>query len=392
MTSSLILVAIGVIFLVGLGLDKLGHIVHVPRVTMLILLGAFVGPPVLDILPSALSGTSEVYASTALTMVAFLLGGVLRSDILRTHGRAIVVVSLTVVVTSVAFVAVGLWACGVPLVLALMLGGVSAATDPAATSDVVRQEHATGRFATNLLGIVAIDDAWGLLAFSVILTTAGMLTDGASGEAILHGMREAGGAILLGAAIGAPAAILTGRVKPGEPTLIEALGIVFLCAGLAMSLGVSFLLTGMVCGAVIVNFAGHHERPFTEIERIEWPFMLMFFVMAGASLDVSELSQVGLAGLLYVVFRFAVRIVGGWFGALLAGLPPVERRLTGLALMPQAGVAIGMALVAGERFPEYAEPLLAITIASTIVFEVVGPILTQFALTRVARGTMAASA
>jgi Kef-type K+ transport system membrane component KefB len=384
MSSPLLLVAIGVIFLAGLGLDRLGRIVHVPRVTMLILLGALVGPPVLDILPSALSGTSEIYASTALTMVAFLLGGVLKRDILRTHGRAIIIVSLTVVITSVALVAAGLWAFGVPLALALMLGGVSAATDPAATSDVVRQERASGRFATNLLGIVAIDDAWGLLAFSVILTATGMLTDGTSGEAILHGLREAGGAILLGAAIGAPAAILTGRVQEGEPTLIEALGVVFLCAGLAMWLGVSFLLTGMVCGAVVVNFARHHSRPFIEIERIEWPFMLMFFVMAGASLDVAELGHVGTAGALYILFRFVVRIAGGWLGGLLAGVPKVERRLTGLALMPQAGVAIGMALVAGERFPEYAEPLLAVTIASTIFFEVIGPVLTQFALRRVA--------
>lgn len=372
------------IFPAGLALDRIGHIVHVLRVTMLILLGAVVGPPALDILPHPLSGTSEIYASTALTMVAFLLGGVLNRDILRLHGRAIVIVSLTVVVTSVGFVAAGLWAFGVPLVLAVMLGGISAATDPAATSDVVRQEGATCRFATSLLGIVAIDDAWGVLAFSVILTAAGMPTDGTSGEAILHGLREAGGAILLGTAIGAPAAILTGRVKTGEPTLIEALGIVFLCAGLAMSLGVSFLLTGMVCGAIIVNFAGHHTRPFTEIQRIEWPFMLLFFVMAGASLDVTALGHVGLAGALYVAFRFVIRIAGGWLGGLLAGVPAAERRLTGLALMPQAGVAIGMALVAGERFPEYAEPLLAITIASTIFFEVIGPILTQLALRRAA--------
>ena len=75
-------------------------------------------------------------------------------------------------------------------------------------------------------------------------------------------------------------AYLTGRIKPGEPTLIEAVGLVFLCAGLALYFGFSFLLTGMVCGAIIVNLARHHERPFFEIERIEWPFMLLFFVMA----------------------------------------------------------------------------------------------------------------
>ena len=112
--------------------------------------------------------------------------------------------------------------------------------------------------------------------------------------------------------------------------------------------------------------------------------MLLFFVIAGASLDATALGHVGLAGALYVAFRFVIRIAGGWLGGLLAGVPAAERRLTGLALMPQAGVAIGMALVAGERFPEYAEPLLAITIASTIFFEVIGPILTQLALRRAA--------
>ena len=100
--------------------------------------------------------------------------------------------------------------------------------------------------------------------------------------------------------------------------------------------------------------------------------------------DVAELGHVGLAGALYIVLRFVVRIAGGWLGGLLAGVPKEERHLTGLALMPQAGVAIGMALVAGERYPEYPQPLLAITIASTIFFELIGPALTQFALRRAA--------
>ncbi len=382
MDNAEVLVAIGILFLAGLLLDKIGRIVHVPRVTLLILLGALLGPPVMDLLPHSLNESNEIYAPTALTMVAFLLGGTLNPETLKAHGREIMIISLTLVAVSVVVVATGLWLIGLPIGIAVLLGGLSAATDPAATHDVITQTGAKGRFAGNLLGIVAIDDAWGLLAFSAALTFTGILMDQDAVMALAHGAREVGGAVLLGAAIGLPAAFLTGRIKPGEPTLIEAVGLVFLCAGLAQYFGFSFLLTGMVCGAIIVNFARHHERPFFEIERIEWPFMLLFFVMAGASLNTENLAEVGFICAAYCVLRAGARLIGGWPGGRLAGLPPTESRLTGLGLMPQAGVAIGMALVASERFPEISEDLLAVAVASTIVFEIVGPFLTQIALRR----------
>lgn len=384
MNSGEVLVAIGLLFLAGLALDRLGHIVHVPRVTLLILLGVVLGPPVLDMLPFAANGTDDLLAPTALTMVAFLLGGTLRRDTLLAHGREIIIVSLSIVILSAIIVATGLFLIGAPLVFALLLGGLSCATDPAATRDVVSQSGRKDRFATNLLGIVAIDDAWGLLTFSLVMTIASMAMGGETADALIHGLSEVGGAVLLGLCIGVPGAYLSGRIRPGEPTLVEALGIVFLCAGLAIWLEISFLLAGMVTGAVIVNFAHHHDRAFHEIKRIEWPFMLLFFVMAGASLEVEPLAGIGLVGVSYVLLRAIARVLGGWIGGRLAGLTGREGRLTGLALMPQAGVAIGMALVAAERFPIYADQILALTIASTIVFEVTGPVLTQFALARTA--------
>jgi Kef-type K+ transport system membrane component KefB len=383
MSNSEILIAVGILFLAGLLLDKIGRIVHVPRVTLLILLGAVVGPPMLDWLPHDFNESNEFYAPTALTMVAFLLGGSLNPETLKSHGREIMIISLTLVAVSVTVVATGLWLIGLPVGIAVLLGGMSAATDPAATHDVISQAGAKGRFATNLLGIVAIDDAWGLLAFSMAMTLAGIMVDQNATMALIHGATEVGGAIALGLAIGLPAAFLTGRIKPGEPTLIEAIGLVFLCAGLALHFQVSFLLTGMVCGTTIVNLARHHDRPFNEIERIEWPFMLLFFVMAGASLKTGNLMEVGYICIAYFVLRALARLLGGWVGGRLAGLPHHESRMTGLGLMPQAGVAIGMALVASERFPEIGEQLLAVAVASTIVFELIGPFLTQTAIRRV---------
>lgn len=380
MSEAQFLIALGVLFLAGLALDAVGRVSHIPRVTLLILLGALLGPPVLDILPLQFAHADNLFADVALTMVAFLLGGELRPTTIANHGKEIVLISLSVVIASLIIVAGGLILLGFASASALLLGGIATATAPAATLDVVKQSGRKDRFAKNIMGIVAIDDAWGLLAFSLMMKVAAMLVGQEGGNSLIHGLWECGGAIMLGALIGVPAAYLTGRLKPGEPTLIEALGVVSLCAGCALALDVSFLLTGMVCGAVIVNLARHHDQPFNEIERIEWPFLLLFFVMAGASLEVEMLGEIGSIGAAYFGLRVVSRIVGGIVGANMSGLPMREGILTGVALMPQAGVAIGMALVAAERFPQFASTLMAITIASTIMFEIVGPLCTQWSL------------
>ena len=382
MENAYFLIGIGILFLAGLALDTIGRRVHVPRVTLLILLGAVVGPPVLDLLPPSVTRADDLVAPTALTMVAFLLGGALQRKTLAAHGRTILLLSLSVVIVSVAAVAGGLMLLGVPAAFAFLLGGIAAATAPAATLDVIQQSGRSGEFVDNLRGVVAIDDAWGLIVFSVVLTVAGALAGNGADGALVNGLREAAGSVLLGLAVGLPGAMLTGRIKPGEPTLIEVLGLVFLTAGLALHFELSYLLAGMVAGAVIVNFARHHERPFHEIERIEWPFLLVFFVMAGATLDVEIMAGVGGIGIAYILLRAGARVAGAWIGGRLAGMPGREAGLMGLALMPQAGVAIGMALVVSERFPGMGEKVLSITIASTIVFEVFGPLLTQFALDR----------
>jgi Kef-type K+ transport system membrane component KefB len=381
METAALLIALGILFLAGLALDAIGRRVHVPRVTLLILLGALVGPPTLDILPTDVVEIDHILAPTALTMVAFLIGGTLERSALVRHGRVILIVSATVVILGAAVVAGGLVAFGQPLGFALLLGAIATATAPAAVQDVVRQSGARGPFAQRLLGIVAIDDAWGLLVFSAALTAAAAIAgEGDALAAMARGVWESGGAIVLGLAIGLPGAYLTGRIKPGEPTLIEALGIVFLTAGLAQALEVSYLLAGIVCGCTIVNLARHHEQPFHEIERIEWPFLLVFFVLAGASFETGLLIEAGAVCLLYIALRAGARIVGGLAGGHLAGLPPRESTLMGLALMPQAGVAIGMALVAADRMPEIGGQILTITVASTIAFEIFGPLLTQYAL------------
>lgn len=376
------LITLAGLFAIGLATDEIGRRTRLPRVTLLILFGVLAGPIGFDVLPQQVDRWYELLATTALTMIAFLLGGALSRGQLRRHGRQILVISLAVVITTVVVVAGGLIALGVAPALALLLSGIAIATAPAATQDVIKQTGAKGDFAQTLQSIVAIDDAWGLIVFSMMLIGVNAMVGNGILIALQQGLWELGGAIAIGVGVGFPAAFLTGRLRPGEPIQAEALAVVFLCAGASVWLDVSFLLAGVVAGMIVVNFAKHHDRPFHEIENIEWPFMILFFFLAGASLHLDRWREFGLIIGGFLVLRTISRIAGGWAGARLSAAPSTYRRWMGIALLPQAGVAVGMALAAGNSFPEFREAVLAVTIGTTIIFEIFGPYATMIALNK----------
>lgn len=380
MEFATLLVTFGILFLAGLVADQLGRITRLPRVTMLLLLGLLVGNAGFGVIPDEIAAWFDELSILALTMVAFLLGGSLTKENLANHGRAIVTISLSIVICTLIFVTIGLAAAGLAMGFSLLLAAVATATAPAAMTDVIRQSRIENGFTDTLKGIVAIDDAWGLIVFSLVLALVSHTS--VWSEQVAAVAWDLGGAILLGLVLGIPAAFLTGRLKPGEPMQVEAIGIVFLAAGLALWLEVSFLITGMVAGSIIANFAHHHERAFHEIENIQWPFMILFLLLAGATLEIAALQIMGWTGVLFIFLRSASRFIGGYLGARLATLPSSQAALYGPALLPQAGVAVGMALVAGEQFPEWASEIMAFTIASTVVFELVGPPVTLYTIRR----------
>ena len=378
-----ILITLGGLFLIGLATDLLGRRTPLPRVTLLLLFGFLIGPSVLDLLPDLGERWFLLVADMALVMVGFLLGSKLTVATLRSYGRMVFWISLTDVLITSLLMAAGLMLAGVPPAVSLLLAGIAPATAPAATADVVRELRADGPFTRTLLGVVGIDDAWGLIAFSLLLATALALRGaGDIGQTLLTSSWEIGGAVLIGGGLGVPMAFLTGRLQPGEPTQAEALGMIFLCGGLALWLKVSFLLSAMVMGIVVANLARHHRRPFHAIEGIEWPFMILFFVLSGAALRPSALAEAGWTLTTYLALRIVGRLLGATLGASLGGAPGTLRRHMWLALMPQAGVALGMALFASQRFPAMGQMILPVVIAATVVFEVMGPILTRLALTR----------
>ena len=382
--NGLIMIVLGALFLAGLAADAIGHRTRLPRVTLLLGCGIIVGKSGFDLIPASVTSWYEFLSVIALTMVAFLLGNTLKAKTLRKSGAAIFSISLSIVIATVAIVTTALWLAGVDPAAALLLGGIATATDPAATRDAIRQLGVKFGFTKRIEAIVAIDDAWGLIAFALVAVLAQGMNGSFSAGLLVEALFEIVVAIGLGLAVGVPAAFLTGRLKKGEPQQTEALGVVFMAAGLAQWLDVSFLITGMVAGAVIANFARHHGRAFTQIEHLQWPFMMLFFLLAGASLNIGTLMQIGLVGVTYIFARIAGRIVGGWAGAMLSSVPENERAWYGPALLAQAGVAVGMALVAAQEMPQHADLILTLVIGTTVLFEIVGPLVTAFAVLRVA--------
>lgn len=376
-----ILLTLGGILLLGLATDVLGQRTPLPRVTLMLLFGMLIGPGMLDLVPTVVTDRFELIASMALLMVGFLLGGRLTRDTLQRSGREIISISVTAVIVTSTIVFLGLMLVGVPLEIAILLGCIASATAPAATVDIVMESGYKGRFADLLLAIVALDDAWGLIIFGLGLALVAALA-GVDGHAspLLAALQDIGGSAILGLLIGLPAAYMTGRIRQGQPMLTEALGLVFVCGGLALWLNVSFLIASMVMGAVVTNLAKHHEYPFHAIEDIEWPFMVIFFVLAGASLEFSALRDIGLIGAVYVVCRIAGKVLGAWLGGRHGRAREETRRWMGVAMLPQAGAAMGMALVATNLLPEYRQVVLSVVISTTVFFELIGPAFTRLAL------------
>lgn len=383
-TNSKFLLALGVILLLGLVTDFIGRRTLLPRVTLMLIFGVIIGKEVFNLIPTLFIEQFELIADMTLVMIGFLLGGKFNFKSLQQSKQQILWISIGAAIVTTAIVIIGLISFGISVEIAILLGCIASATAPAATVDVVTELEYKGPFADLLLSIVALDDAWGLIIFSFGLATVAVISGVYDSTSFMLGVGiEIGGAIILGLLIGLPGAYLTGRIRSGQPMLTEALGLVFVCGGLAIWLEVSFLIASMVMGATISNLARHHEYPFHAIEGIEWPFLIVFFTVAGASLELSALKTIGLVGLVYIIFRAIGKIVGAGLGAYISNANDVTRRWMGIALLPQAGVAIGMALVASSKFPQYQQVLLSVIISTTILFEIIGPIFSRFALKQV---------
>jgi len=376
------LVVLGGMLLCGFLAHVSGPLIHVPRVTLLVLIGVALGPHMLGVVPSEVNAWFPFVTHLALALIGFLLGEEFRWKDLRKRGRRVLGLSIGEAGGAALLVGAAVYLVTFDPVLAVILAGIAPPTAPAATVETLREGRAEGELTDTVLGVVAIDDAWGVIVFSLLIVIASALAgEGLATGPLLDGLREILGGIALGAALGVPMAWISNRVRGGDITLVEAGGIIFFQTGLAVMLDVSYLLAAIVLGAVVVNLS-RREHLFKEIEHVREPFMAIFFILAGLELDVRQLASVGLLGVVYVLARAGGGVVGGRISGSLLNTSREVRRRIGWCLLPQAGVALGFALIVQERMPDYGEQVLTLVIATTVVFEITGPLFTRYHIER----------
>ena len=391
-SAALKFILLGFMLALSILIDIIARRTGLPRISFLVLLGVIFAVIHQIYLGfenvSPLGKLTEPLINLALVMVAFLLGGDLTLDKLKKTGKMIFIISLTVLIIGAVTVGVGLTFLGFSIVPVLALSAISVATDPAAVRTVVKRKYRENResslTAKVLLGIVAIDDAYGIISFAFAVALIGWLTASGSSHVLVTAAWELGGAIVVGSLIGYTAGKLTGHLQDGEPTQVEAFAVVLLLVGITTWLHVSSLLAAMVAGFMVANVSKHHTRSLREIENIEWPFIVFFFVLSGASIDLSYVDEAIGVLLAFIIFRVLGRMAGGWLGVQLLGKKDRQTlsKSIGFALTPQAGVAIGIALLIAERYPESGTLIVAVAVASTVFFELIGPILVKRVLDR----------
>ena len=234
-----------------------------------------------------------------------------------------------------------------------------------------------------LLAVVAIDDATALMFFGISTAIAKTLDSGSSGSmvlTILKPLGEIAASLLIGAFIGFIYRWLVKWFTGRGNRLGVTYALVFLCIGLGEMLGLSSLLICMMLGAVLANTSRVCDTIFEMTDRMTPPIFMIFFFLSGAQLDISIIPSVGIVGIVYVVFRVVGKVSGAWLGGKICHASPKTQKYLGFALVPQAGVAIGLATTAMTVVPEYGPRIRTIILCGTVIYELTGPVITKLAL------------
>ena len=392
------LIMIGCAMAAGLALTRVMKLFNLPNVTGYLIAGLLIGPNLWGLLtPGTFGGliTEEglgelnIITTVALGFIAFSIGGEFKLATIKKLGGKIIVITLVQALTTVVLVmAVMMFVrndCEYYVSRALLLGAIAAATAPAATLMVVRQFKAKGPVTETLLPVVAFDDAVGLIIFSVCFSLAEVFAAGAGltvQKVLLEPLREIGLSLVVGSALGALLGFMCRFFKSRDSRLMLMVCAVILGAGLSQILDLSSLLVCMMIGAVFANMRADSIHILSHCEKWTPPLFMLFFVISGADLKISILPKVGLAGIIYVVARAAGKYLGAFSGAAMVKSERTVRDYLGLTLLPQAGVAIGMAqmVAASSELSVVADQVVTVVLFATLVYELTGPIITKAAL------------
>ena len=384
--SKSILLSLGAAILVGLVFNRIVKLLGLPNVTGYLVAGVLIGPSCLQIIPEDWIHSLTLLVNVALGFIAFSIGGEFRLSKIRKIGKPVLIITFMQALVTTFLVDVGLLLIFGNTGVAICLGAIATATAPAATLMVIRQYNAKGPVTDMLMPVVALDDAIGLIVFSVSISIAKIMFSGAAinvGLMLLEPLLEIVLSLVIGATIGGLLTLFLGFFHSRSNRLTSIICAVFLGTAVAEIFSLSSLLLCMSIGAMMANFYRESDKMIDLTEHWTPVVFLLFFVISGAELDLMVLPSVGLLGVMYLILRSAGKYIGAFSGSLIVKADKNVRNYLGVALLPQAGVAIGMSQIVVNTLPsEYGTKIRAVVLCATLVYELFGPLLTKLVLTR----------
>lgn len=392
------LLVVGGLALAGFYLGKAMKFIRLPSILGFMVIGVVLGPGLLGFLTPGLQQALSFITSIALAFVAVSIGLELSFADLRRQGGGMIIIIIAESLLAFVVVAGAIYLLTRNLPLALIFGAVAPASAPAGTVAVIQEFNARGPLTKALYTVVGFDDGLGIIIFGFAAAIARALLPEVQAEGgaditalLLVPLKEIGLSVGVGIGMGIPYALLARVIRNDRDVLPLTFAMVLITTGLTELLDLSLILTNLIFGMFVVN-----SQPVSVINRIkkelghQMPLLfILFFVLAGANLHLAVLPALGLIGLVYIGGRSAGLIGGAFLGSVIGRVQPVIRKFLGMGILSQAGVAIGLALVVNQEFTPLGETgamigrtVIATVTATSIFFELIGPILTKIALRR----------
>ena len=392
------ILSVGLLLAAGYILGKLFERIRLPSITGYILAGLLMGESISGIVTHEMTGNLHVLTEVALGIIALTIGGEFSLDKIRRTGVKIITITIFEAVGGFVFVSLFLTLAGFGLRYALLLGTIASATAPAATVIIVRELRARGEFIDYLYGVVAFDDAISVILFSIVFSIitpflASLAMKPSVWKGIIHAFVEIIVSAILGFAGGWILHLTTKKKYKINEIMLIAISSLFIVIALSMAFKLSLLIAAMLMGATLINLSSKNRRIFSILEPITPPLFALFFILAGAELNIAVFAGgvTLLYGFIYLVSRFAGKYAGVFFGALATRAPEGVRRYLGFCLFPQAGVAIGLALFLQtsplllQSSPEVRHMLVSIVniiLMTVFLNELIGPVISRFGIVK----------
>ena len=382
---------IGLAILAGFAVSRIARFIRLPQVVGYVAAGMVIGPG-LHLMGEAQAGATDLISAVALGFIGFAMGAELRLDVFRRLGKSILWITWLQCLGAFVMVSLGVFLLTRDVALALIIGTVSAATDPASTVAVAQEYRARGVLTTTLYAVISLDDAAALMIYGLCLPIAKVFMGAEASlsviAAIFIPLKEIFISIFLGLAVGLIGALLARRMRSPEELLVLAVGAILITSGLSRVAELSLILANMSMGVAFINASPNAgRRLLSAVNAFTPPIYILFFVLVGAKLEPQRLGAIGVIGVAFVFLRTIGKWGGSYLGARISHATAVVRHYLGLGLLPQAGVAMALALMAAHDFSRFGPPgaelgikVINIAVATSFLFAMTGPPLVRYIL------------